>query len=128
VLKQARSAVFLTNDFDDPLSGFDTAVYALPATDDLVFHPRSRRARGWYTGGSVQTMTCMATRLFEHFRPAPACAISAPRLCPQPVAGSAAAVDEVFRPGRKHPPSVRELGQSVLTLAECCADFKLPSI
>src|SRR5262245_15238099 len=32
-------AVFLTNDFDDPLAGFDTRVY-VPClrTDDLVFH------------------------------------------------------------------------------------------
>ena len=32
-------AVFLTNDFDDPLNGFDTSIY-IPClrTDDLVFH------------------------------------------------------------------------------------------
>ena len=31
--------MFLTNDFDDPLAGFDTSVY-VPClrTDDLVFH------------------------------------------------------------------------------------------
>src|SRR5262245_36045253 len=40
VLKRSRlEAVFLTNDFDDPLQGFDTNVY-IPClrTDDLVFH------------------------------------------------------------------------------------------
>src|SRR5438132_10141866 len=40
VLTQSRlEAVFLTNDFDDALEGFDTNVY-IPClrTDDLVFH------------------------------------------------------------------------------------------
>ena len=40
VLKQSGiEAVFLTNDFDDPLEGFDTSIY-IPClrTDDLVFH------------------------------------------------------------------------------------------
>ncbi len=40
VLKKSKlEAVFLTNDFDDPLEGFDTSVY-IPClrTDDLVFH------------------------------------------------------------------------------------------
>ncbi|HKD36765.1 MAG TPA: glucuronate isomerase, partial [Pirellulales bacterium] len=40
VMKQSRiEAVFLTNDFDDPLEGFDTKRY-VPClrTDDLVFH------------------------------------------------------------------------------------------
>ncbi len=40
VLRQSKiEAVFLTNDFDDPLQGFDTRVY-IPClrTDELVFH------------------------------------------------------------------------------------------
>jgi glucuronate isomerase len=40
VLRHSRlDQVFLTNDFDDPLTGFDTALY-VPClrTDDLVFH------------------------------------------------------------------------------------------
>ena len=40
VLQQSKlEAVFLTNDFDDPLAGFDTRKY-IPClrTDDLVFH------------------------------------------------------------------------------------------
>ena len=42
--------MFLTNDFDDPLTGFDTSVY-IPClrTDDLVFHlakPTVRAAAG----------------------------------------------------------------------------------
>ncbi len=57
VLKQSRlEAVFLTNDFDDPLEGFDTRLY-IPClrTDDLVFHlgkpevrARLERATGGY--------------------------------------------------------------------------------
>ena len=49
--EQSRlEAVFLTNEFDDPLEGFDTRVY-IPClrTDDLVFHlakPEVRRAAG----------------------------------------------------------------------------------
>ncbi len=37
--RAGSEAVFLTNDFDDPLEGFDTQVY-IPClrTDDLVFH------------------------------------------------------------------------------------------
>src|SRR5262245_29901363 len=40
VLRKSKlAAVFLTNDFDDPLEGFDTSLY-VPClrTDDLVFH------------------------------------------------------------------------------------------
>ncbi len=40
VLKQSKlEQIFLTNDFDDPLEGFDTQRY-IPClrTDDLVFH------------------------------------------------------------------------------------------
>src|SRR5262245_50517655 len=40
VLQKSRlEAVFLTNDFDDPLAGFDSNIY-IPClrTDDLVFH------------------------------------------------------------------------------------------
>ena len=43
VIAQTRlEGVFLTNDFDDPLTGFDTTFY-IPClrTDDLVFHLRN---------------------------------------------------------------------------------------
>ena len=58
VLKQSKlEAVFLTNDFDDPLTGFDTSVY-MPClrTDDLVFHLAQGNVRERLekaTGGSV---------------------------------------------------------------------------
>ena len=47
VLQRSRiEAVFLTNEFDDPLEGFDTSVY-IPClrTDDLVFHLAKREVR-----------------------------------------------------------------------------------
>ena len=49
--------VFLTNDFDDPLTGFDTTRY-VPClrTDDLVFHldkPEVRQRLARATGGEA---------------------------------------------------------------------------
>src|SRR6516162_2267892 len=79
--------VFLTNDFDDPLEGFDTARY-VPClrTDDLVFRPeqpavreRLARATGVEAGSMPQLREAMG-KLFEHFtrHGAKACAISLP--------------------------------------------------
>src|SRR5206468_3865375 len=66
--------VFLTNDFDDPLTGFNTQRY-IPClrTDDLVFHldrleVRQRLAR--VTGvelSDVSSLQRALTVLFEHF-------------------------------------------------------------
>src|SRR5215472_7523383 len=66
--------VFLTNDFDDPLEGFDTARY-VPClrTDDLVFHlhrPEVRQRLAKATGvevGDVPTLRRALRKLFEHF-------------------------------------------------------------
>jgi len=79
--------VFLTNDFDDPLTGFDTTRY-VPClrTDDLVFHldkppVRQRLARATGEEGRDQVSLQRAVRrLFEHFTAhgAKACAISLP--------------------------------------------------
>jgi glucuronate isomerase len=79
--------VFLTNDFDDPLEGFDTARY-VPClrTDDLVFHlhkPEVRQRLARATGveaGDVKTLRQALRKLFEHFsaKGARACAISLP--------------------------------------------------
>ena len=72
-------------------------------------------------------------RLFEHFtaRGARACAISLPPdFAPQPVeaVSAATAIDEVLRLGPDASTErLRQSGQFVFwTLAECCADFKLP--
>jgi glucuronate isomerase len=79
--------IFLTNDFDDPLEGFDTRRY-VPClrTDDLVFHldkPEVRQRLAKATGieaGDALTLRRAITALFEHFtrRGARACAISLP--------------------------------------------------
>jgi glucuronate isomerase len=108
--------VFLTNDFDDPLEGFDTARY-VPClrTDDLVFRPeqpavRERLARA--TGveaGDLAGLRRGIGRLFEHFirRGARACAISLP---------------PDFRPAPEG-----SLSQQVFwALAEHCREYRVP--
>jgi glucuronate isomerase len=123
VLKESRlEAVFLTNDFDDPLQGFDTKRY-IPClrTDELVFHlakhevrERLEKATGMAVGNSSSIRKAIG-RLFEHFtsRGARACAISLPPdFVPRKVSESDA---EQATP------------QFVFwTLAEFCAEFRLP--
>ncbi|MCY2985552.1 MAG: glucuronate isomerase [Planctomycetota bacterium] len=79
--------VFLTNDFDDPLEGFDTKRY-VPClrTDDLVFHlaqPMVRERLHSASGRTIQTLSDLKQAidiLFIRFkeRGARACAISLP--------------------------------------------------
>jgi glucuronate isomerase len=87
-LKQSKlEAVFLTNDFDDPLTGFDTKKY-IPClrTDDLVFkldQPKVRERLAKATGievGDAKSIRAAIRKLFEHFtaKGARACAISLP--------------------------------------------------
>ena len=87
--------VFLTNDFDDPLEGFDTNRY-VPClrTDDLVFHldkPEVRQRLAKATGidvGDAGGLRQAVAALFEHFTShgAKACAISLPPdFAPEPV-------------------------------------------
>ena len=135
-------AVFLTNDFDDPLTGFDTSKY-IPClrTDDLVFHlvdPNVRRRLEAATGASVDSAAALKNaigRLFEHFvsHGARACAISlppdfSPRQIPSDEA--ARAVDVVL--GARSPvdapsDSTRQAAQFVFwSLAEHCDNFRLP--
>jgi len=88
VLRESRlEAVFLTNDFDDPLEGWDTKVY-IPClrTDDLVFHladPKVRERLANATGrstGDIGSLRAAIGMLFDHFvaHGARACAISLP--------------------------------------------------
>ena len=96
VLKRSKiEALFLTNDFDDPLTGFDTKTY-VPClrTDDLVFHldkPAVRERLERASGVSVSdpgSLRDAIGRLFEHFvkKGARACAISLPPdFAPRPV-------------------------------------------
>jgi glucuronate isomerase len=133
--------VFLTNDFDDPLEGFDTNRYVpCMRTDDLVFHldradVRQRLAKA--TGvevGDPAGLRRAVTALFEHFarHGAKACAISLPPdFTPGPVpeqelakalhalvAGGEAGADAAGR---------RLCAAGVFwMLAEHCREFRLP--
>jgi glucuronate isomerase len=147
VLEQAKlDAVFLTNNFDDPLDGFDTRRY-IPClrTDDLVFHLSKAEVRQRLEKATsidvkdAATLRASLGRLFEHFvaKGARACAISlppdfAPGYVTVKAADEALAVMlrgiegegtlAVFR--NEHASTV---AQFVLwTLTEYCADFKLP--
>jgi glucuronate isomerase len=120
VLKRSNlEKVFLTNDFDDPLTGFDTTRY-IPClrTDDLVFHldkPQTRQRLAKATGidaGDAPTLRQAIRKLFEHFtqRGARACAISLPPdFSPAPVLDDQLSARGVF-----------------WMLAEHCREFKLP--
>ncbi len=103
--------IFLTNEFDDPLTGFDTARY-VPClrTDALVFklhEPAVRERLAKATGvevGDAASLRAAVRRLFEHFvsKGAKACAISLPH---------------DFDPAAS---------ATFLTLAEHCREFGLP--
>jgi glucuronate isomerase len=88
VLRQSNlEKVFLTNEFDDPLEGFDTSRY-VPClrTDAMVFHlqqPEVRQRLVKATGmeiGDLRAVRQAVRKLFEHFtsKGAKACAISLP--------------------------------------------------
>jgi glucuronate isomerase len=137
--------VFLTNDFDDPLTGFDTKRY-VPClrTDDLVFklhdgHVRSRLAKA--TGvevGDLASLKKAVRKLFEHFvaKGAKACAISLPPDF-EPVSSFydikedgdpdvTAAFTAILEPDAETTlADAREL-KVFWTLAECCREFGLP--
>lgn len=141
VLAQSRlEAVFLTNDFDDPLTGFDTSVY-VPClrADDLVFHladPRVRRrleeTSGIAVADAASLRDAIGTR-FQHFRQhhARACAISLPPdFEPTKVSTgrAATAVGAVLACGSEAREADRRATACFVfwTLAEFCADFRLP--
>lgn len=141
VLKRSKlAAVFLTNDFDDRLEGFDTRLY-IPClrTDDLVFHlakSEVRRRLEKATGiapSDVASLRRAIGQLFAHFngKGAKACAISLPPdFAPTKVADGAAevALAAVLAHGPEAPPEHRrELANFVFwTLAEFCAETRLP--
>ncbi len=141
VLKQSKlNAVFLTNDFDDPLEGFDTSVY-IPClrTDDLVFHlakPDVRERLEKACGTSISDADSLWTtigKLFDHFTSnnARACAISLPPdFAPTKVSKGRAdtAISAVCAQGMEASPAHRQaLSHFVFwTLAEFCAEYKLP--
>ncbi|MEK6234209.1 MAG: glucuronate isomerase [Planctomycetales bacterium] len=139
VLKQSKlEAVFLTNDFDDPLEGFDAGVY-VPClrTDDLVFHLAKSAVRdrlGKASGVSVTDAKSLREaigKLFTHFtsKGARACAISLPPdFTPQRVEQAAAdrAIQKVYEENASDD-DLRELSCFAFwTLAEFCDEFRLP--
>jgi glucuronate isomerase len=85
--KSNLEAIFLTNEFDDPLENFDTRKY-VPClrTDSIVFHldkPRIRERLADATGvevGDAQSLRKAIRKLFSRFKAkgAKACAISLP--------------------------------------------------
>jgi glucuronate isomerase len=128
--------VFLTNEFDDPLTEFDTNRY-VPClrTDALVFHlnqPNVRMRLAKATGIEVADATSLRkalAALFKHFvgKGAKACAISLPPyFCPDEAADDY--IGETLRePYNERIPSDGLWSDRVFwLLAECCRDFNLP--
>jgi glucuronate isomerase len=132
-------AVFLTNEFDDALEGWETSRY-VPClrTDDLVLklhEPRTLERLRKATNVDVEDATSLRlalATLFEYFveRGARACAISLPpdfvptrsnpKLAVTPVRRALHSMD--LRPDEH-----REIRSYVFwTLAELCAEYRLP--
>ncbi|MDA0283355.1 MAG: glucuronate isomerase [Planctomycetota bacterium] len=140
VLQQSGlEKVFLTNDFDDPLTGFDTSLY-VPClrTDDLVFHcakPETRERLEKATNISVSDAASLRAaigQLFEHFTKngAKACAISIPPTF-SPAAVTDAEIEAVLASvlsGRELTPDESNLLSqfNFWTLAGFCAEYHLP--
>jgi len=138
--KTKLEAVFLTNDFDDPLEGFDTGVY-VPClrTDDLVFHLANPDVRGRLqqaTGNSVGDAASLRSAigaLFEHFtsKGAKACAISLPPdFAPTQIGRARAdtAIEAICSEGLEARENQRRAAAHFVfwSIAEFCAEFKLP--
>jgi glucuronate isomerase len=137
--KSKLEQVFLTNDFDDPLEGFETSRY-IPClrTDDLVFHLQKTETRTRLqnaTGIEIQdapSLTKAIGALFDHFtsHSARACAISLPPdFAPQPVEASAA--DSVLQGMLSGRELTTEESATISCfvfwkLAEMCAEHRLP--
>ena len=141
VLEQSKlEAVFLTNDFDDPLAGFDTSVY-IPClrTDDLVFHLARPEVRDRLAscarieGNTAGSLRRAIAALFNHFKAnnARACAISLPPdFTPTKVSEARAntALAALYQHGTgASETDKRAAGNFVFwTLAEMCAEHALP--
>jgi glucuronate isomerase len=131
--------IFLTNDFDDPLEGFDTKKY-IPClrTDDLVFHfekPATRERLAKATGieaTSAELLRSAIGKLFAHFtkKGAKACAISIPpSFSPSKVSGvDAQKVVELAAGGKPlTADQSATLSRFVFwTLADFCSEHALP--
>lgn len=134
------SAVFLTNEFDDPLEGFDTNKY-IPClrTDDLVFklsnlavRERLERMSGIRSTEPEALRQAIGT-LFDHFvsKGARACAISLPPdFAPQKISSGRAhsALEAIEQSGNDcHDSHKKAISNFVFwTLCEYCQEFGLP--
>jgi glucuronate isomerase len=128
--KTKLEKIFLTNEFDDPLEGFDTNVY-VPClrTDALVFQldkPEVRARLAKATGievGDAASLRMALARLFLHFtrKGAKACAISLPpRFTP-------VKFDDEHVYEQMKFCGYQDLAPGIFwMLAEFCRDFKLP--
>jgi len=138
--KSKLEAVFLTNDFDDPLEGFDTGIY-IPClrTDDLVFklaEPAVRSRLQQATNYSVVDLASLRNSLealFDHFvaHQARACAISLPPgFSPTRVSDgrAATALSALLQDGNEADLNHQSaIAQYVFwTLAELCDQHRLP--
>ncbi|MEX2169598.1 MAG: glucuronate isomerase [Pirellulales bacterium] len=130
--------VFLTNDFDDPLTGFDTRFY-IPClrTDDLVFNLRNAEIFNRLEKATGLSLSDVASfrqaigKLFDHFvsHGARACAISLPpHFTPRKPDGVHRAWEAVLSDGpRASDDHAAEVANFVFwTLAEFCAEYRLP--
>jgi glucuronate isomerase len=132
-------AVFLTNEFDDPLEGFDTQAY-VPClrTDDLVLklhEPRTitrlKTALDMEIGDAVGLRQALG-RLFERFvaRGARACAVSLPPdFAPRPASHRRAStpIRKAIHGMELRRDEIEEVRCAVFwTLAELCSEFRLP--
>lgn len=138
--KSKLESVFLTNDFDDPLEGFDTKKY-IPClrTDDLVFHlckpevrERLENATDLEVGSAAQLREAIG-KLFAHFKAnnVKACAISLPpSFTPTQVSDARAdtAVAHLCQDGPEASDSDKAAAANFVfwTLAEFCVEFDLP--
>jgi glucuronate isomerase len=141
VLEKSRvESIFLTNDFDDPLEGFDLKRY-IPClrTDDLVFHfakPEVRRRLEICTKLMITNLTSLKaaiTNRFEHFKSkgVKACAISLPpSFAPIKVSDNAAsqALEDILKNGvSAATASLESLSRWIFwNLADHCNEYKLP--
>ena len=138
--KSKLEAVFLTNDFDDPLEGFDTGIY-IPClrTDDLVFklaEPAVRSRLQQATNYSLVDLASLRNSLealFDHFvaHQARACAISLPPgFSPTRVSDgrAATALSALLQDGNEADLNHQSaIAQYVFwTLAELCDQHRLP--
>lgn len=131
--------VYLTNDFDDPLQGFNTQKF-VPClrTDELVFQltkptvrERLQKATGVSPGSSGSLKQAIG-KLFDHFKShgVRACAISLPPdFSPTSVTASAAdaVIAKVFRGSDLTTDELSVLSRFVFwSLAEFCVEHRLP--